>query len=369
MTDHRRPMQELADAGQSVWLDYIRRDLMSSGELGEMIRSGLRGMTSNPSIFESAIGGSDLYDSAIAEILGGDDTASSLDIYERLAFDDIRAACEVFRGVHDTTDGTDGFVSLEVAPGLANDTAGTVSEARRLWGAVSRPNLMIKVPATPAGIPAIEALIADGINVNVTLIFSLRHYDDVAQAFLRGLDRCAAPGSVASVASLFISRIDAAVDTMLESIGTPEATALLGRVAVANTKAVYRRAGELFGEEFEAAWGRGVAPQRPLWASTGTKNPSYSDVKYVEELVGPGTVNTMPPKTLAAFEDHGTIVPGIVSADLDRVDADLEALARVGIDLDAVCQDLQDRGVVAFSDAFDGLLGAIDEKRRRIIAA
>ncbi len=365
----RRAMQELADAGQSVWFDYIRRDLLESGELDTMIQQGLRGMTSNPSIFEMAIGGGDLYDGAIGDLLAADPTMSVMDLYEAVAIADIQAACDAFRVVYDVTSGGDGFVSLEVAPGLAHDTQGTIGEAQRLWATVDRPNLMIKVPATPAGIPAIEELIAGGINVNVTLIFSMAHYEAVAQAYLRGIERSAAPGEVASVASVFISRIDAAVDAALESIGSPDAAALLGRVAVANCKAVFRRAGELFGDDFEAMWGRGVAPQRPLWASTGTKNPAYSDVKYVEELVGPGTVNTVPPKTLAAFEDHGEVNPGVVGTGLDRADADLAALAGVGIDLDAVCQDLQDKGVVAFMDAFTGLLGAIEAKQQRLLAS
>ncbi len=369
MTELRRPMQELSAAGQSVWLDYIRRDLMETGELDRMIASGLRGMTSNPSIFEVAIGGSELYDGAIAGILARSPDASVMDTYEALAIADIQAACDAFVVVHEATGGRDGFVSLEVSPDLAHDTPATIAEARRLWATVGRPNLMIKVPATPAGIPAIEELIATGINVNVTLIFSLRHYEDVAQAFLRGIERSPNPGSVASVASVFISRIDAAIDPLLESNGSDEAASLLGRVAVANCKAVYRRAGELFGDDFEAMWGRGVAPQRPLWASTGTKNPAYSDVKYVEELVDRGTVNTVPPKTLSAFEDHGTVVAGMAGRDVDRAVADLALLASLGIDLDAVCQDLQDKGVVAFMDAFAGLLGAIEVKQQRLLAA
>lgn len=367
MIEERRPMQELAGAGQSVWFDYIRRDLMDSGELGRMIAAGLRGMTSNPSIFEQAIGGSDLYDDAIAEILATRPDASTLELYEALAIDDIRAACDAFRAVFDGTAGGDGFVSLEVSPELAHDTEETMAEARRLWAAVDRPNLMIKVPATPAGIPAIEQLIAEGINVNVTLVFSLRHYEDVARAFLRGVERSPSPGGVASVASVFISRIDAAVDLLLEELGGPSAESLLGRVAVANCKLVYQASGELFGEEFTAVWGRGVMPQRPLWASTGTKNPAYSDVKYVEELIGEGTVNTVPPKTLAAFEDHGMVVPGVVGQDVEQAAANLSLLADLGIDLGAVCQDLQDKGVVAFQDAFTGLLEAIETKRRAVL--
>lgn len=363
----RRPMQELADAGQSVWLDYIRRDLMATGELDEMIDAGLRGMTSNPSIFEKAIGGSDLYDEAIAALLAEQPAASSVEIFESLAIEDIRAACDAFTRVYETTSGADGFVSLEVAPTLAHDTEGTVSEAKRLWAAVDRPNLMIKVPATPEGLPAITELIGAGINVNVTLIFSLAHYEAVAHAFIAGIEQNPEPHEVASVASVFISRIDSAVDDLLDGEGSDAALALRGRIAVANCKAVYAAADDLLGDDFEAMWGRGVRPQRPLWASTSTKNPAYSDVKYVEELVGEGTVNTVPPDTLDAFEDHGVSAPGAVADGVAEARAAIAALPGMGIDLDEVCDDLRAKGVVAFADAFDGMLAAIDEKKARLL--
>lgn len=365
----RRPMQELAEAGQSVWLDYIRRDLMETGALDGMIDGGLRGMTSNPSIFEQAIGGSDLYDGAIASLLVDRPDASATEIFEALAIEDIRAACDAFARVHEGTSGADGFVSLEVAPNLAHETDGTISEAKRLWAAVDRPNLMIKVPATPEGLPAITELIGAGINVNVTLIFSLAHYEAVANAFLAGIEQNSAPSDVASVASVFISRIDSAVDDLLEAEGSDAALALRGRVAVANCKVAYALAGELFGDDFEAVWGRGVRAQRPLWASTSTKNPAYSDVKYVEELVGEGTVNTVPPATLDAFEDHGAVVPGAVADGLAEARSALGALPGLGIDLDAVCDDLQAKGVQSFKDAFDGMLAAIDEKKARLLDA
>jgi transaldolase len=365
----RRPMQELADAGQSVWLDYIRRDLMETGELDAMIDAGLRGMTSNPSIFEKAIGGSDLYDEAIATLLAERPDATTVEIFESLAIDDIRAACDAFARVYEETSGADGFVSLEVAPDLAHDTETTISEARRLWAAVDRPNLMIKVPATPEGLPAITELIASGVNVNVTLIFSLVHYEAVANAFIAGIEQNAAPHEVASVASVFISRIDSAVDKLLDEEGSGAALALRGEIAVANCKVVYALSEDLFGDDFEAIWGRGVRPQRPLWASTSTKDPDYSDVKYVEELVGEGTVNTVPPATLDAFEDHGVAAPGAVAEGLAEARAAIAALSGLGVDLDAVCDELRAKGVTAFVDAFDGMLSAIDEKKARLLGA
>ena len=354
-------MEQLWTAGQSVWLDYIRRDLLESGDMADMVARGLRGMTSNPSIFEKSIAGSDQYDGHIAELAG-----SSLDakgLFEAVAIRDIRMAADVLRPVYDEAPGADGFVSLEVSPTLANDTEGTLAEARRLWAAVDRPNLMIKVPATPAGIPAITELIAENINVNVTLMFSLAHYEAVAQAYLAGLDRATEPSTVASVASFFVSRVDSAVDAALEEVGTPEALALRGKIAVANSKAAYLRYQELFGDDFEAIWGKGALPQRLLWASTSTKNPNYSDVMYIEELVGPSTVNTVPPAALEAMEDHGTVRPGALSELAEQAVADLAALAAVGVDLSAITEDLQQAGVASFEDAFVGLLGAIDTKR------
>lgn len=354
-------MAQLWNAGQSVWLDYIRRDLLESGDMADMVTRGLRGMTSNPSIFEKSIAGSDQYDDHIAELAATNMNEKAL--FEAVAIQDIQMAADVLRPVYDEAPGADGFVSLEVSPTLAHDTDGTLAEARRLWAAVDRPNLMIKVPATPAGIPAITELIADNINVNVTLMFSLEHYEAVAQAYLAGLDRASDPSTVASVASFFVSRVDTAVDNALEEVGTDAALALRGKIAIANSKAAYLRYQELFGDDFEAMWGKGALPQRLLWASTSTKNPAYSDVLYIEELVGSQTVNTVPPSALEAMEDHGTVRPGALNEDTDQALADLGALAGVGVDLSAITEDLQQAGVVAFESAFETLLEAIGAKR------
>lgn len=362
MTD-RTPLQRLADHGQSVWLDYIRRDLMETGELAQMVRDGLRGMTSNPSIFQKAIAGSDLYDGELARLLADDPDAAASALFERMAISDIQMAADEFASVYEATDGGDGFVSLEVSPHLAHDTEGTIAEARRLWSAVDRPNLMIKVPATPAGIPAIEELIGGGINVNVTLMFSLGHYEAVAHAYLRGLDRAPDPSRVASVASFFVSRVDSAVDAELAKLGDEVLGELGGKVAVANSKVTYARFQQLFGDDFEAMWGRGAFPQRVLWASTSTKNPAYSDVLYVEELIGPQTVNTLPPATLAAFADHGEVQPDALCQGVDEAHEVLDRLALEGVDLVAVTEQLQDEGVQAFIDSYDDLLETIDHKR------
>jgi transaldolase len=361
------PLRELHEHGQSIWMDSISRRMLTTGELARLVDSGITGVTSNPAIFEKAIAGSDDYDAALEWLLRTDPEASVVDRYEALAITDIREALDVLRPVYDRTDGADGFVSLEVSPTLADDAEGTIAEARRLWTAVDRPNLMIKVPATPAGVPAIETLIGEGINVNVTLIFSLSHYDAIAGAYIRGVERAPEPAGVASVASFFVSRLDTAVDAILEEIGTEQALALRGRTAVANAVLAYQRYRDLFeGEPFAAAGARGARPQRVLWASTGTKNPDYSDVLYVEELIGPNTVNTVPPATLDAFLDHGEVRGDTVLADVDGAVDVVNALEDLGIDLDAVTEQLQADGVTAFADAFDRLLGAIAEKAGRL---
>ncbi len=362
-TETTTAMQRLAAVGQSVWLDYIRRDLLEGGEMAAMVANGLRGMTSNPSIFEKSIAGSDQYDADLASALAASPDATAKELFEALAIADIRLAADVLRPVYDALPGADGFVSLEVSPTLANDTEQTIHEARRLWQAVDRPNLMIKVPATPAGIPAIETLIGEGINVNVTLMFSMAHYESVAGAYLRGLQAAADPSRIASVASFFVSRVDSAVDEALEAVGTPEALALRGKIAIANSKATYLRYQEIFGESFEAEWGRGAFPQRLLWASTSTKNPAYSDTLYVSELIGPDTVNTVPPATLEAFEDHGVVRAGTLTEGIDEALAQLQQLEAVGVDLEAITEELQIAGVDAFVSAFEGLLGAIETKR------
>ncbi len=364
-----KPLNELAGQGQSVWLDYIRRNLIRSGELKRMVEEdGIRGVTSNPTIFEKAIAGSTDYDDALGAMLAQDPKAAVDKLYEPLAIEDIQMAADVLRPVYDETDGADGYVSLEVSPHLAHDTQGTIADAKRLRAAVNRPNLMVKVPATPAGIPAIEALIAEGININVTLMFSMSHYEAVARAYVKGLERCANPAKVASVASFFVSRVDTVVDKALENIATPAAHALLGKIAIANSKVVYRRFLEIFhGEGFAALRQRGARVQRPLWASTGTKNPAYSDVLYVENLIGAETVNTLPPDTIHAFQDHGRIPGASVRENLAEDDAALASLKVLGIDLDAITEKLQQDGVAAFAASSDQLLAALEKKRRAMI--
>jgi len=363
-------IRQLGARGQSVWLDHIRRSLIESGELAAIVEAGVTGVTSNPAIFESAIAGSDDYDDALAALLTADPSAPAEDLFEAIAVEDIRAAADVLRTVYDATDGADGFVSLEVSPTLAADTAGTVADARRLWTEVDRPNLMIKVPATPAGIPAIEELIGAGINVNATLIFSLDHYEAVARAYRRGLEKAADPSRVASVASFFVSRVDTAVDRLLEADGSPGALARRGRIAVANARLAYRRYLEIFEDaDFAPLLARGARPQRVLWASTGTKNPDYSDLLYLEELIGPGTVNTVPPATLDAFADHGAVPGDTLLEGVEEAAAQVRGLAGLGIDLNEVTERLQENGVTAFADAFDRLLAAIEDEARRLSPA
>ena len=367
----RNPLQELVDQGQSVWLDYLSRDLIRSGQLEQMIADdGLRGITSNPTIFHGAISGSDTYDAEIASL-----AASGLDAeatFETLAIADIRAACDILMQVYETSQGRDGFVSLEVSPHLARDTAGTVSAARRLADCVDHRNLMIKVPATREGLPAIETLLGEGINVNITLIFAQEVYRAVAETYINALEARAARGEsvddVASVASTFVSRIDTAVDAQLEALAesrpgaAKEARALLGQAAVANSKAVYRIFEDIFGgERFQRLAARGARRQRPLWASTSTKNPEYPPTLYVDELIGPDTVNTMPENTMTAFRDQGE-VQETVRADQDFWNEVLERLKRLGIDLDAVMMQLEDEGVQKFVDSYDELLADLDAK-------
>ncbi|HSL16541.1 MAG TPA: transaldolase [Methylomirabilota bacterium] len=350
---------------QAVWLDYIERDLLTGGGLEALVRDdGIRGVTSNPSIFKAAITGSGSYDADIDGFLAERPDAATGDLYEALAIADIRMAADILAPVFAASGGTDGFVSLEVSPHLARDTAGTEAEAHRLWRAVDRPNLMIKVPATAEGIPAVESLIAAGVNVNATLMFSLADYEAVATAFIQGLGRRDDPSGVASVASFFVSRVDTKVDAALEAIGSDEALALRGRAAVANSRLAYRRFLELFrGPAFAELAARGAQVQRPLWASTSTKNPAYPDVLYVEELVGPDTVNTLPMATVDAYRDHGR-PRDRVAASFDEDDALLARLGELGIGLDAVTAELQVEGVQAFADAFDQLMAALERTRQ-----
>ncbi len=365
------PLKELGGQGQSIWLDYIRRNLIRSGELKRMVEDdGIRGVTSNPTIFEKAIAGSTDYDEALSAMLTRDGKAAVESLYEPLAIEDIQMAADALRPVFDDSNGDDGYVSLEVSPRLAHDTAGTIGEARRLRAAVNRPNLMVKVPATAAGIPAIEQLIADGLNINVTLMFSMADYEAVARAYVDGLNRCADPSKVASVASFFVSRVDTVVDKELEKNGSAEAKALCGKIAIANCKIVYRRFMEIFhGEGFAALRNRGARVQRPLWASTGTKNPAYSDVLYVENLIGPETVNTFPPDTINAFRDHGKIPGPLVKQRFDEADAALAALPGLGVDLAAITAKLQQDGVAAFAASFDQLMAALEKKRQSMVTS
>ena len=359
------PLKELLNQGQSVWLDFISRQVIRSGELKRLVEEdGLRGVTSNPTIFEKAIGGSADYDESLREMLAQDRKTPVGQLYERIVIEDIQAAADVLRPVYDQTSGADGYVSLEVSPHLARDTQATIAEAKRLKASVDRPNLMIKVPATPEGIPAIEELIAGGVNVNITLMFSMAHYEAVAHSYIKGLERCADPAKVASVASFFVSRVDTMVDRELENIGTPEAKPLLGKIAIANSKVVYQRFREIFhGEGFVALRQRGARVQRPLWASTGTKNPNYSDVLYVENLIGPETVNTLPVETLNAFKDHGRVSDATVRQGLDEAAEALARLKELGIDLNAIGKKLQDDGVAAFATSFDSLMSTLEKKR------
>lgn len=359
-------LQVIEECGQSIWLDAISRRLIESGQLQQMIQDdGLRGVTSNPSIFEKAITHGDDYDAKLRELLHGDPGRSDQSLYEALAIADIRMATDVLRPVYDASEGADGYVSLEISPHLAHDTPGSVAEAQRLWRAVDRPNLMIKIPASPAGIAAIEETVAAGINVNVTLIFSLAHYEAAAGAYLRGIARAAQPGYIASVASLFVSRLDSAVDPLLERVGAPPALAMRGRIAVANAKLAYRRFRELFfGASFAGLRQAGARVQRLLWGSTGTKNPNYSDVLYVEHLIGRDTVNTVPPETLDAFRDHG-VARVTVGTELERAEADMARLREFGIDLAPVFDELQRDGLASFALSYDRLLGKLHEKRHQ----
>jgi len=357
------PLRQLQARGQAVWLDYIRRDILLDGSLRRMVEEdGVSGVTSNPAIFQKAIGESDLYDQAIQDYLKSEPHGQVERLYEALVVEDIRLAADILMPVFEATGGRDGFVSLEVSPHLARDADGSVAEARHLWGLVDRPNLMIKVPATTECIPAIEQLLGEGINVNVTLMFSLAHYEAVSHAYLRGLERCQSPERLASVASFFVSRVDTKVDGRLEELGGEAAAALLGTIAIANSKLTYARYQELFeGAAFQAMRDRGAAVQRVLWASTSTKNPAYRDVIYVEELIGPDTVNTIPPQTLEAFRDHGKVGLTLLD-DWSGARAQIAELASLGIDLDTATEELQQEGLEKFAAPFDSLLETLRSK-------
>ncbi len=372
------PLKQLAEAGQAPWLDFVQRGLIEGGELAAMIeRDGIMGVTSNPAIFEKAIAHAPEYGAAFERFVAAHD-GTPMEIYEHLAIADIQAAADALAPVHRATGGRDGFISLEVSPYLANDTQGTIDEARRLWAAVDRPNLMIKVPATSAGIPAIHALIAEGLSVNVTLLFAVPRYEAVAQSYIAGLEDYAAKGGdvskVASVASFFVSRIDNVIDRELQAridAGGPAGTIqpLLGQAAIANAKVAYQSFRRIFaGEAWAALAARGAQVQRLLWASTSVKNPAYPDTLYVERLIGRDTVNTMPPATMDAFRDHGTVVRDAVEHEVEAAHAALTAIEAQGISLANVTQDLVEDGVRQFAEAFDKLLGAVAAKREALVA-
>jgi transaldolase len=363
----QNPLVALVAEGQSIWLDYITRDLVRGGELKRLIEEdGLCGLTSNPTIFEKAIGAGDAYDGQIKGLVAQDQEA--LDIFETVAATDVREACDLFLPVYEQTDGQDGFVSLEVSPRLAHDTEATIAEGRRLWAAVDRPNLMIKVPGTRAGVGAVRTLLREGINVNVTLLFSLESHERVMHAYIEALEERAAAGEridgIASVASFFVSRVDTAIDKQLDAKNDGRARALRGTIAIANAKLAYAQFREHFdGERFAPLKAQGARPQRPLWASTGTKDKAYSDVLYVEELIGPDTVNTLPVATLDAFRDHGT-ARRTIDAGIDEAREAVAALGAIGIDLAAITQQLEDEGVASFAKSFDDLLAGVEAKRR-----
>ncbi len=375
-TANQNPLLQLQKQGQSIWLDYIRRDLISSGELRRLIdNDGLRGMTSNPSIFEKAISGSTDYAGQLDQLIA--EGLSASDIFEHIAVKDIQDAADVLYPVYQSTNKSDGYVSIEVSPTLARDTQGSIEEARRLWKAVKRPNLMVKIPGTPEGVPAVRQLTSEGLNINITLLFAQEAYIAVAEAYMDGLEAALKAGkdlsSIASVASFFVSRIDTLVDSQidaqLKNPGSPDREQLLrslhGKVAIANAKQAYRWYQQtIAGPRWRALAGRGAQPQRLLWASTSTKNPKYRDVLYVEELIGPETVNTIPPATLDAFREHG-IVRRTLDSDLAAADKTMSDLEEAGISMKKVTDQLLDEAIKLFDDAFAKLLGAVEQKKNQ----
>jgi transaldolase len=360
-------MRALLRLGQSVWLDDLRRGMTRSGELASMIEQGLRGMTSNPSIFEHAMRGSPDYDAGLVELMNGH--RSNRAAFEAIAVEDVREAADVFRPVYEETGGVDGFVSIEVSPEVARDTERSIAEARHLWHAVDRPNVMVKIPGTRAGWPAIERCLREGININVTLLFSVEHYRAVAEAYLRALEARIAGGQridrLSSVASMFVSRIDTEVDRRIAERGGA-LTALQGRVAIANARLTYAAFLELTNSpRWRALAAQGARVQRPLWASTGTKNPSYSDIRYVQSLIGAGTISTIPPATLAAFEDHGIIERTLSDDPGDSAEV-MKTLADGGIDFADVNRTLENEGIRKFTASLEHVLDALAEKRLRL---
>ncbi len=367
---NKNSMVEAYAAGQSLWLDYISRSLLD-GDLQSLISNDqLMGLTSNPAIFEQAIANTDEYDENINQILTSEPEVSDLEVFNRLAIQDIQRAADAFADTYTQTNGVDGYVSLEVTPELAHDANGTVAMGLELFKRVDRPNLMIKVPGTKAGVSAFEQLTKEGVNVNVTLLFSVQRYLEIAQAYIGGLEQRAAAGqpidNISSVASFFVSRVDSEVDKALEQMGTAEATALKGKIAIANAKVAYGHFVNLFGsEKFGKLKEQGARAQRLLWASTGTKNPDYSDVLYVEELIGPDTVNTLPPKTMDAFRDHG-VAEARLTKGLDIAHRQLSSLSKLQVPLNDITSGLETAGIQSFAEAFERLLGSIREKRQKL---
>lgn len=367
-------IQELNQLGQSTWLDYIERGMVQSGELQRMVADGVTGVTSNPTIFQQAISKSDAYRADLKQLVASNLSAKA--IFEELAIADIQAACDVLRPVYERTQRQDGYVSIEVAPDLADDAAATIAEARRLHAAVNRPNVMVKVPATQPGIEAIRQLISDGININVTLIFGLERYAAVKEAYLQGLEARHQAGQpidqIASVASFFVSRVDSNVDARLEKVASHNGIqphSLLGKAAVANAKLAYSQFQAKFsGPRWEKLAVAGAQVQRPLWASTSTKNPNYPDLIYVDTLIGPHTVNTMPLKTLEAFRDHG-VVRQTIDQNVDEAQTTFASLAQLGISMETVANELELDGVQKFADSYRDLLKTIEQQRQELVPA
>jgi len=363
-------LQQLSELGQSVWIDYLSRKLIHDGELARMLdEDAVVGVTSNPTIFQKAISDGDAYDEQLKEVLAEEDDPK--EVFLRLAIKDVQDACDLFRPVWDGGAGQDGYVSIEVDPNLAYDTEGTIAEAQRLHELVDRPNCFVKIPATEPGLSAIEEMLARGRSINVTLIFSLQRYTEVVEAFQRGLERLVEsggdPGPVASVASFFVSRVDTEADKRLEELGAPDE--LKGKLAIANAKLAYERYKELHsGERWDALAAKGARTQRCLWASTSTKNPAYRDVMYVEELIGPQTVDTMPEETIRAFQDHGEVALTL-EREIDEARRVFERLAEAGVDYDDVVAVLEKEGVDKFSDSFKELLEGVRAKRGELVSA
>ncbi|MGI8808290.1 MAG: transaldolase [Acidimicrobiales bacterium] len=355
-----------SEQGQSPWLDNLKRGYLTSGELTRFIDDGIRGITSNPTIFQKAIVGQAEYNDQFRGLM--DRKASVDDAYWDLVIDDVQHALDLLRPIYDESAGGDGFVSLEVAPGLANDTEGTIASARKLDERIQQPNLLVKIPGTAAGIPAIRQMIAEGRSINVTLIFSIARYDEVIEAYLTGLEDCEGDlGRVHSVASFFVSRVDTEVDRRLQAIGTDEALALRGKAAVAQAKLAYELFTSRFrGERWDALCDQGARVQRPLWASTSTKNPAYPDTLYVDSLIGPDTVNTMPDATIDAFERRGTLACTI-NKDLDKAHRVMDDLDRIGVDMADVGRVLEEEGVASFAKSFDELMGALNDKAAELL--